>query len=415
MALLAAEQVTLSYLGTTAAWDLSLAVASGELVGVVGPNGSGKSTLLRALSRVLPPQGGQVLLDGQDLYRLHARQVARQVAVVGQEPPAGFDWSVLEVVLMGRSPHLGRFGQEHRRDLEIACQALELTSALHLAYRPLSEISGGERQRALVARALAQQPALLLLDEPTAHLDLNHQLEMMSLLVRLRDQGLGVLAVLHDLNLAAAYCDRVALLHAGRLLAQGTPAQVITAAHVRRAYSMEVLVKEGPTGRPYLTSAPPAPSPAGGGRWVHLICGAGTGEPLMRALLAAGYRVSAGVLNVEDSDQVAAQALGLERVEEAPFSPISEEAHARHLALAGAADAVVVTAVPYGHGNLRNLEAALAAAGAGRPVYLLDQPALAERDFTGGKAAALHQQLLAAGARVAESEAALLAHLERLP
>jgi len=414
MATLAAERVTLAYLDAPVVHEVSLAVHSGELVGLVGPNGSGKSTLVRALSRVLPPLAGTVTLDGADLYRADSRAVARRVAVVSQEPAAGFGYQVLELALMGRTPHLGRFGLERRRDLEVASRALEATGALQLAERRLVDVSGGERQRVMIARALAQEPELLVLDEPTAHLDLNHQLEIMSLLCTLRDGGLGILAVLHDLNLAAQYCDRMVLLHEGRLLAEGKPAQVITPEHVRRAYGMQVLVKESARGRPYLTVPLPAAAESGGGLRVHLLCGAGTGEGLMRALVARGYRVSAGVLNVEDSDQVAAEALGLERVEEAPFCAIGEEAHARNLELACRAEAIVLTAVPFGQGNLRNLEAALAAARGGLPVWVMAGPPLTQRDFTGGQAQELQGQLLAQGAREVSSEAELAELLEAL-
>lgn len=404
MAILAADRVTLSYLDEPILRDVSLGVSPGELLGLVGPNGSGKSTLVRALSGVLPPRSGRVTLDGQDLYRLPARTVARAVAVVGQETPAAFGWSVLDVVLMGRSPHLGRFGLERRHDLAVAQEALERTAVSHLAGRPFLETSGGERQRVMIARALAQEPQILILDEPTAHLDLNHQIEIVNLVASLRDRGLGVLAVLHDLNMAAAWCDRVALLHEGRLRAVGKPAEALTPEHVRAAYGTHVMVKESPvSGRPYLTAA--TARPASGGRRVHMVCGAGTGEALMRSLSAAGCAVSAGVLNVEDSDQQAAELLDLARVEEAPFSPIGDEAHARHLALLAEAAAVVVTALPWGRGNVRNLEAALAAAKAGTPVYLLEGPAIEERDFTGGEAARLWRELLAAGAVVVgESE-----------
>jgi len=414
MAVLAASRVTAAYLDAPVLREVSLAVSSGELLALVGPNGSGKSTLVRVLSRVLRPQSGEVTLDGQPLYRLEGRAVARRLAVVGQEPAPGFGFTVLELVLMGRSPHLGRFGLERRRDLEIAAQALERVGAGDLAGRSVAATSGGERQRVMIARALAQEPELLILDEPTAHLDLNHQLEIMGLLCRLRDEGLGVLAVLHDLNLAASYCDRVALMHQGRVLAEGKPGEVITAEHVRRTYGMEVLVRESPAGRPYLTTPGPAPQPHSGRLHVHLICGAGTGEGLMGTLAGAGYRVSAGVLNVEDSDQAAAEALGLERIEEAPFSPISDESHARHLDLAGAADAVVLLPIPVGSGNVRNLEAALTAARAGRPVFYFTEPPPVERDFAGGEATRLHAELLAAGARPVATSAELIAALERM-
>jgi len=397
--------------------DVHLAVEAGEFVGLVGPNGSGKSTLVRAISRVLPAAAGSIRLDGRDLAAMPQREVARRVAVVAQEATPAFDYSALEIVLMGRSPHLGRFGFEGRRDLAVASECLRATHAEHLAGRPVTALSGGERQRVMIARALAQEPRLLILDEPTAHLDINLQIEVMDLVRRLNaERGLTVVAVLHDLNLAAQYGNRLVLLCEGRVVADGPPAEVITPERVLRAYGTQVEVKRHPaTGRPYFTllSRLPERAPAASGTAVHVICGAGTGADLMRELVRRGYSVSAGALNIEDSDQREAEHLGIERVEEAPFSPVSDESHARNCELAQQAEAVIVTAIPLGHGNLRNLEAAEAALRAGRRVILLDAPPVAERDFVSGGAAALQARLVEAGAETAASAAEALALLER--
>jgi len=396
---------------------INLAVASGEFLGLVGPNGSGKSTLVRAVSRVLSPSGGSIVLDGRDLGAMGQREVARRVAVVAQEPAPPFDYSALEIVLMGRSPHLGRFAFEGERDFAVAAECLQATRADHLAARAITALSGGERQRVMIARALAQEPRLLILDEPTAHLDINLQIEVMDLVRRLNcERGLTVIAVLHDLNLAAQYCQRLVLLREGHLAADGPPAEVITPENVLRAYGTQVEVKRHPaTGRPYLTllSRLPAPAAAPAGMAVHVICGAGTGAALLDELVRRGYTVSAGVVNIEDSDQIEAERLGIERVEEAPFSPVSDEAHARNRDLAERADAVVVTAIPVGHGNLRNLEAAEAARRAGKRVIVVDAPPMAERDFVEGRAAAMQARLVEAGAEVAGSVAEALDRLER--
>ncbi len=438
--MLEARKATLGYNGTPVLSEVDLAVARGQFVGVVGPNGCGKSTLVRALSRVLPPISGQVLLDGVNVYSLGARELARRLAVVSQDNSVAFDFPVRQVVLMGRSPHLSRFSAEGPRDYAIAEESMALTHTLVFADRAITSLSGGERQRCMIARALAQQPDVLLLDEPTAHLDINHQIEILDLARRLTaERGLATVVVLHDLNLASQYCDHLVLIareHAqpapqpemadeaparpgpGRVIASGPPAEVVTEERIRAAYGTDVQVRFHPsTGRPYVTlisrlsvSARPTRDTR-----VHLICGAGTGARLMRQLRQLGFVVSVGAVNVADTDQLEAEALDLARVEEAPFSPITEETHRLNSDMAREADVVVVTGIPYGRGNLRNLEAAIKARGVGRRVLIIDDPPIPGRDFTDGEATALQRQVLNAGAELCRDEADAVARLEAMP
>ncbi|UCH36487.1 MAG: ABC transporter ATP-binding protein [Armatimonadota bacterium] len=397
------REVSAAYNGEPVIADISLGVSDGEFVGLVGPNGSGKSTVVRVMSRVLRPQSGEALLDGGDIFRMPSAQVARHIAVVPQDSSYYFDYSVTEIVLMGRSPHMGRFALEGAQDYAAAERAMQLTGIAHLAQRPVTATSGGERQRVAIARALAADPQLLILDEPTAHLDINHQIEVLDLVRALnREQRVAVVVVMHDLNLAAQYCGRMLLLHQGRPLAEGPPQTVITAQHVRHAYGTEVAVKSHPvTGRPYFTLLSRLPITARReGLAVHVICGAGTGTELMERLIATGCRVSAGVLNVEDSDQQTAERLALPRAEEAPFSPISDDAQRENARLIEVARAVVVTPIPVGAGNLANLEAALAAARADKRVIIVNSPPIEERDFAQGRAADLQREIEAAGAEV---------------
>ncbi|BDG59106.1 heme ABC transporter ATP-binding protein [Caldinitratiruptor microaerophilus] len=231
---------------------VTLQVRRGEFAGIVGPNGSGKTTLLRAIARVLAPTAGSVLVDGRDVARLGARALAREIGAVAQDTAVPFDFTVEEIVQMGRLPHLGPLQAEGPRDRQAVERALALTRTDALRDRPVTGLSGGERQRVLLARALAQEPRILLLDEPTAHLDVGHQVEVMDLIWRLnRTAGVTVLAVLHDLNLAAQYCDRLFLLSGGRLLAAGTPAEVLTETWIRTAYGAHtVIVRHPRTGCP---------------------------------------------------------------------------------------------------------------------------------------------------------------------
>ena len=240
---LRAEKVIFSYNHRPILDGVDLAVHPGEMVGLVGPNGGGKSTLINLLSRALMPQGGCIWLDDSPLGRLTPEQVARRVAVVPQvfEVPTGF--TSFEIVMMGRTPYLGWLKSESAHDVEIVRTAMQSTSTWPLANRTLTSLSGGERQRVLFARALAQEPAVLLLDEPTAHLDVANQIEVMEIARRLkRERSLAVLGVFHDLNLAAQYCDRIVLLKDGRVYAAGAPAEVITADILRAVYGIEMCV-----------------------------------------------------------------------------------------------------------------------------------------------------------------------------
>lgn len=205
--------------------DAHLDVAPGSVTGLLGPNGSGKSTLLRTVYRSVRPRTGAALLDGADLWKLPPRRVARSVAVVAQESPADFDLQVLDVVLMGRTPHKGPFSTDNDHDLALALDALTRVGADHLAERMVATLSGGERQRVVLARALVQRTPLLVLDEPTNHLDVAFQLELLSIV---RGLGVTVAVALHDMNLAAAYCDTVAVLSQGRVVAAGEPERTLT-------------------------------------------------------------------------------------------------------------------------------------------------------------------------------------------
>jgi iron complex transport system ATP-binding protein len=240
---LSAANVSFSYDGTDAVSADSLAVAPGEFISLIGPNGSGKTTLIRLLAGVIPPKSGAVSLFGRDLRLVPRREIARSIAVVPQETSSVFPFTVEEIVLMGRFPRLGPYGFETKADLDVARDAMRLTGTLDFAARPIDELSGGERQRVIIARALAQEARVLLLDEPTAYLDLKHQVEISALVKSLqRSQSLAVVAASHDVNLAAAFSDRLVLLKSGAVFAQGSPRDVVTPAVLSAAYEIEVTV-----------------------------------------------------------------------------------------------------------------------------------------------------------------------------
>ena len=222
--------------------SITFKVDEGDFVGILGPNGSGKTTLLRCLNGILKPKGGCVLIDGEDVNLLSRHEVAKRVGVVPQESYIGFNFKVLDVVLMGRHPHIKRFESKH--DLEIAFRAMEVVKVRHLADRFITNVSGGERRRIIIARALAQEPKILLLDEPTVHLDINHQIEIMELLKELCvKKRLTVIAVFHDFNLAGRYCNKLVLLSKGRIVALGNPKEVLTEENIRKVFHVQVIVE----------------------------------------------------------------------------------------------------------------------------------------------------------------------------
>jgi len=381
------RDVSFSYESTPILKDVTFSVGQGEFLGVMGPNGSGKTTLLRCMCKVLEPRVGTILIDGRDLRKFARSEVAKTVGVVPQSPMVDAAFTVFEIVLMGRTSHIGRFGAESVKDLEAAEEAMKMTDTLHLADRTFDELSGGERQRVIIARALAQEPRVLLLDEPTVHLDIKYQLELLELIERLNKQtGIVIVAVFHDLNLASQHCDSIILLHNGRIEAIGPPEQVLTPESIRRIYGVDVVIKRHPITNalhvaPYL---PPKRDSFNSRATVHLVCGGGSGSVLMKFLLESGMTVTMGVLNVLDTDYETARSLGLSVVGEIPFSMISEESFAANVALIEQSDILVLTDFPVGPGNLRNLQAVEEALKNGIPVVIIESTPVQQRDFTGG-------------------------------
>jgi len=240
---------------------LSFGIGRGEIVGVIGPNSAGKTTLTRLLTRVIEPAAGEIFLEGAPLRRIERRELARCVGVVPQGAPTQFPFTVGELVLMGRYPHgPGRYF-ESSRDRALAREAMAATGVLDLAELPLDDLSGGERQRAIIARALAQEPRLLVLDEPTAHLDLRYQAEAAALMRRLnQERGMTIMLISHDLNLAAEVCDRLLLLSDGRAAAIGAPEAVLEEALLASVFGCQVIVVKSEAGRPVVRLAWRAPS-----------------------------------------------------------------------------------------------------------------------------------------------------------
>ena len=375
---------------------ISFDLEAGEFVGIVGPNGSGKSTLIDLVDGLLKPASGEVLINGKSTAKYRRREMAREVALVPQHFDLDFDLAVREVVEMGSYCR----GNEAASCGDPAA-TLERLGVRELVDRRFTELSGGEKQLVVLAQALMQQAQLLLLDEPASALDVSHQLRLFDLLKQLNADGLTVLCILHDLNLAIHYFDKLLVLSDGEVAAYGPPDEVLRPEIVEAVYGLRAYLHHH-AGRTYLTFSP---RPRGDrlGR-VHLVCGGGTGSGLMRELVDAGYDVSAGVLNALDTDEETGRELGLPMAVEAPFSPVGDEAHAENMELMRRADLVIVVAVPVSHGNARNIEAAVAIATAGSPVWVA--AGVRDNDFAG-----VTGELGPAGAEFFADDAELLAKL----
>lgn len=237
------KDISFSYDSIEALKDISFEVEEGEILGIVGPNGSGKTTLLKCINKVLKPQGGVVLLEDINLANLNQKEIAQKIGVVPQESFSRFPFTVFDTVLMGRFPYIKRFGREKKEDLDIVDECLDLCGISHLAERLITEISGGEYKKVVIARALAQKPKVLLLDEPTLHLDINHQIELLELLRFLAEnENLTIIMVSHDLNLAARFSNKILILKGGRIFRIGLPEEVLTPAVLKEVYGIEVEV-----------------------------------------------------------------------------------------------------------------------------------------------------------------------------
>ncbi len=427
--LLQLERVTFGYTSQPLFVDISLTMNPGEMVGLLGPNGTGKTTLLRLASGVLRPQRGRVLLNGDDLHRLPRREIARRIAVVPQEFSTPFAFTVRELVSLGRTPYLSFLGTERAADRQAVQEALAVTDTAPLAERIFNELSGGEKQRVALALALAQQPDLLLLDEPTTHLDLKYQISVLELMQQLnRERGLTIFASMHDLNLAARYFPRLVLFQHG-IVADGLPVEVLESRLLSRVYEVpiEVGILHGAT---HLSILPPVAvsdeptTPADESEdarthpTVHLMGGGGSAALLMRGLSDAQIPFSIGALNIGDSDHALALRLAAEVISEQPYAPIAPETASRVRASLQRARAQILCPAPIGPGNLPLLHLALEAAQEGLLTILLEStPAtqtgehtasdqetilayIAQRDYTNGEATTLYETLLKAGATV---------------
>src|SRR6266581_3577556 len=366
--LLDVDGLTFGYAKQPLLYAVHLQVRTGEMLGLLGPNGSGKTTLLRLISGVLRPQQGKVFLEGRDLQQWGRRGAARRIAVVPQELHVPFAFTVEDMVGLGRTPFVKFLGSQTKHDQSIVQESMQAASIDTLAPRFFNELSGGERQRVIIAMALAQEPKLLLLDEPTSHLDIKYQVETLELVQRLnRERGVTVIAAMHDLNLAARYFPRLLLFQRG-IVADAGPAEVLEPGVLRRVYGVNVQVGIL-RGAEHISVLPPASVPfaessedqlneQGPRPAVHVIAGGGTGALMMRALADAHVPFIAGALNIGDSDHTLALRLAAEVITEQPYAPISPPILEQARASLATVKLLIICPMPIGPGNLALLQEA---------------------------------------------------------
>jgi iron complex transport system ATP-binding protein len=394
------EDVSVSLGGLQILEDISLSIDEGQFVGLIGPNGSGKTTLLRTISAVLDPTEGQVQVADLPVAGASSRAVSQRVAVVPQDTHLAFDFDVRDVVAMGRTPYRPRVSFGQRPDDDAIESAMAEASVDEFADRSIDEISGGERQRVLLARALAQETPVLLLDEPTASLDINHQVRTLEIVRSLVDGGKTVIAAIHDLNLAAHYCDELVLLDDGAILAEGSPADVLTESNLETAFGTQAVVTNHPvTGAVYVMALPAGATEATR-EHVHVIGGGGTGARLLYLLTAAGFEVTAGALNEGDSDLETARLLGIDTVTLPPGAEMDKATTATVREQVTNAAVTVIADVEIGAGNLPNLEAAADA----EELVVVEKRPFEERNFVGPAARARYASLRSRATLVDESD-----------
>ena len=401
--ILTIKNLSFAYDGANVLDNINFDVASGCFLSILGPNGSGKSTLINLISKVLKNYKGEIIVKDRSIENLNSKEIAKLVAVVPQYSNAGFDFLVGELVLMGRFPYVSRFGREKKHDFDIVEDVMEKTKTLPLYKKRFNELSGGEKQRVIIAQALVQDTPIILLDEPTSHLDINFQIEIMDLFYKLNtDEGKTIIGVFHDINLAANYSKKAILLKNGMVFGYGEINDTITKENIKKVFNSDIYVGKNPfTGKLYIspTFNPVFEAPADV-RYVkvHVIGGGGAASPIINLLYGRGYTVSCGVVNNFDTDLNTSEMLGISYVSEAPFSPISLYSQNKNLEFIKSSDMVILPEIEFGHGNFSNLVSVKEAQGLGKKVVIIEGKRIKDRDHTGGKAEKLYNKILKNGA-----------------
>ena len=374
----------------------------GEVIGIVGQNGSGKTTLLQTICGLLDPITGEVRVNNIPVASLNPSHRATLISYMPQSQVI-HPFRVEEFVLMGRYPYLRRFTTESDFDKDIAYQAMKKTLTLELAARQISTLSGGEIQRVALARVFAQSSKVMVLDEPTSNLDLHHQLLMMETLKKeVTSRNASAIMVMHDLSIAARYCDRIFLMFLGKIIASGKPITVLTTENLRQAFNIEAIVDINPvSGQPSIITLGALGQNENSisdhsSKLIHLVCGAGSGRDLMHQLKIAGYRITVGVLGKGDTDYETAISLGIPHISAQPFSPITRKQNDEHRAQIKSADIVVLCDMDVNPNNLANLESMELA----ENIIVTQKDPKIIWDYTDGIATSIRERLISKGAEI---------------
>jgi len=367
--------------------DISLEAEKGEFIGLIGPNGAGKTTLLKCINGINRGTG-LVELGGRDIRTMSSRQIASMVAMLHQDTAVAFPFTVLDVVLTGRYHKLGRFRPETPEDYAVARRCMEYTDTLRLESRAINTLSGGERQRALFARVLAQETDLILLDEPSASLDIAYEEQLFKNARELGEGGKAVIAAVHDLKVAVRYCTRLIMMKDGRIIADGSPESVITRENLRQSYGVDAIVyRNRVTGLVDFHIS--GESRSRKDISVHVIGGGGSASGVIRQLFELGCNITAGVFSHGDSDLACAGIFGVSTVTCRPFSEIDDDSFRENVELVKASDMTILCDMPFGSQNIRNLEAARHAS----ELVIIEDSDPESRDYTGGRALEIYNEL----------------------
>lgn len=381
------ENVTVAFGEVEVLRNFSCDIKKGEFVSVIGPNGSGKSTMINAILQSIRTKSGNIYLNGKNNKDYSSKERARYAAVVPQVFSTSFAFKAWDVVMMGRNPYLSRMQSESTEDVRIVEDAMRITNTLHLKDRKITSLSGGERQRVIIAGALAQKPKLLILDEPTNHLDIHHTLEILQLVKKLNtEEGLTVFAVLHDINMAARFSDRLILMKNGVNIKTGQVSDIVNEETLKPVYMIDMVVRNNPLTRSLEMVAlrKNTDELKETAKKVHVISGGGSGAVVLEKLKRTGYSVTSGVVNLGDSDYDLCHYLEIPTVTEAPYSNISEEVHRKNVSVMNESEVVILTDVPIGNGNLKNIEALNEISLEGKRIYVIPSE---NRDYTEAKKA----------------------------
>jgi iron complex transport system ATP-binding protein len=396
--LISCKDLRFSYKKVQVIDDVTLNFEKGHLYGIIGPNGSGKTTFLKLLSGILKKKYGDIYIDEKGISELSIREIAKKLAVVDQINYVEFDYKVSEIIKMGRYAHIDRFSTESDEDKRIVDEIIENLRLSKLRSRIFNQLSGGEQQKVIIARAIAQNTKILLLDEPTSHLDINFQLEFMNLFKNYVEKGLVVIIVLHDLNIAAQYCDKLILMDKGRVVEFGEAQSVLTRDNIQNVYGIEVQIKKNqfnnsiyivPIDKENFEREDLRNNVKDNRAKVHIIAGGGSAVDFLPKLKK--YNVSVGIVSILDDDFKLADNLGFNLITEKPFSPISNKTFDKLSEILHEVDLVILANIPFGKGNLRNLEALI---DINKKIIAIEETPIDERDFTEGIASALYNQLI---------------------